>query len=105
MSKLMQLTVKRAKTYREKVVGLMGSKEAYPLLLQTRFGIHTLSLKFPIDVVILDDNYIVQTIKEQLKPNTFFLWNPKFSHVLELPAGEIKKKKISIGVKLHILEA
>lgn len=98
----MKHTVKRAKSYKEKIIGLMGAKEPYALLLQTRLGIHTLGLTFPIDVVILDNKYVVQTMKENLLPNSMFLWNPKFQHVLELPAGDIEKKNIILGKKIEI---
>ncbi|CAN5192436.1 hypothetical protein BH11PAT1_BH11PAT1_4650 [soil metagenome] len=86
----------------EKVKGLIGEKKPQNLLLRTRWGIHTIGLKFPIDIVILDKEQIVAVLKEALKPNNIFLWNPKYGIVLELPAGTIKKEKISKGKKIEI---
>ena len=76
--------------------GLIGKKPE-PILLKTRFGIHTCGMSYSIDVVILDRNNIVRKIKENLLPNRLFFWNPLFDTVLELPAGTISKLKLHIG--------
>jgi len=85
-----------------KAIGLIAAKKAYPVFFQTRFGIHTFGLKFPIDVLILDSNNKVVKIAESLKPNHIFLWNPKFEKVIELPAGAVDKKKINVGSLLNL---
>lgn len=72
------------------------------LLIETRFGIHTFGLKKQIDVLVLDERHTIQSIKVSLKPNRVFFWNPKYSLILELPAGTIKKSKTEIGDKLEI---
>ena len=41
-------------------------------------------------------------LKSDLKPNRIFLWNPIYIKVIELPAGEIKKRNIKIGDKIEI---
>lgn len=79
-----------------KTIGLLNFDKAIPLYFQTRFGIHTFGLKFPIDVLILDNNNMVVRLTENLKPNKIFLWLPKYNKVIELPAGEIKRKKIKL---------
>jgi hypothetical protein len=66
------------------------------MLLKTHFGIHTFGMKYPIDILILDQQNCVVARKENLKPNTIFLWNPRYETVLELPAGTIKKTKTEI---------
>ena len=84
--------------------GLMGKDKPYPIHFNTRFGIHTFFMKFPIDVLILDDkNKVVKTVKS-LQPNKFLLWNPKFSSVLELPENTIEDEDIKLGseICLHI---
>lgn len=80
--------------------GLLGVKKPYSLLLQTRFGIHTFGLTFPIDVVILDRSFVVRKFKERLSPNKIFLWNPHYDYVLELPTGSIQKYGLVIGEKI-----
>ncbi len=88
---------------RSKIRGLLGSKKAYPVLLKTRFGIHTLGMKFPIDVIILDKNNFVVKLAKNLKPNHIFLWNPLYETCIELPTGEIAKRKIVVGEKTKII--
>lgn len=90
-------SVKKAHTYLESAIGLIGKKTPYSLFLQTRFGIHTFGLRFPIDVIILDKNHQVVALKENLLSNRLFFWNPRYDHVLEMPAGIIKQSKIRKG--------
>ncbi len=87
---------------KNKARGLIGIKKAYPVFFQTRFGIHTFGLKFPIDVLILDKESRVVKFCENLKPNRIFLWNPQFNSVIELPAGEIKRLNLKIREKISI---
>lgn len=82
--------------------GLMGKTKPEAILFKTRFGIHTFFMRFPIDVIILNKDYTVVKIKQNLQPNTIFIWNPKYTIVLELPQGTIEKEKIKIGEKLKI---
>ena len=85
----------------KKALGLIGSK-IKPVFFQTRFGIHTFFVKYPIDALILDQNFKVVRFKTNLKPNRIFIWNPRFYNVVELPEGYITKNKIKIGSKIQI---
>ena len=78
------------------MAGLIGKNEPENLLITTHFGIHTFGLKFPIDVVILDKNNKVVSIKQGLKPYSIFLWNPMYEKVIELPSGTIREKSIGM---------
>lgn len=98
----MQLEVIKAQSPWEQTKGLLGVKKAYPLLLTTRFGIHTFGMQFPIDVVILNQRGTVMKIKENLKPNRLFFWNPKYTSVLELPQGEINKRGLKCGIHVDV---
>lgn len=89
-------------TSREKMRGLLGANKPYPLLLKTRWGIHTFGMKFPIDAVVFDSNNVVRTLKENLKPNSFFFWNPRYENVLELSEGTIKHSRTSVGDILEL---
>lgn len=99
---MVEIKLKILKGLKEKSLGLLFAKKASPVLIQTRFGIHTFGLKFPIDILILDSSNKVIKLKADLKPNRIFLWNPIYSKVIELPAGEIKKRNIKIGDKIEI---
>lgn len=96
------ILVTKAKSWKDKTVGLIGTKTPKSLYFETRWGIHTLGVQFPIDVVILDSNNVVRVLKQDLKPNRFFVWNPKYFKVLELPHGTIEKERIKIGEKIEI---
>jgi uncharacterized protein len=78
-------------------LGLLKHKTPQAMLLKTRFGIHTLFMNYPIDVVILDNKHRVVAIKENLKPNEYFVWNIKYNLVLELPTGTIRATETEIG--------
>ncbi len=84
------------------MVGLIGKKEPENLLIKTHFGIHTFGLKFPIDVLILDNKNEVVSIKKSLKPYRIFLWNPIYEKVIELPSGTIKNKSIAMHDTIDI---
>ena len=81
-------------------LGLLKYKKPRAILFKTRFGIHTIGMKYAIDVLILDKNNKVAAIKKNLKPNKIFLWNPKFQTVIELPSGTIEKTKTQLQDKL-----
>lgn len=92
--KTINIKVRELNSLLEKTIGLIGKNNPEPILLKTRFGIHTFGLKFPIDVLILDDKNKIINLKNNLKPNRIFIWNPKYKNVLELPNGFIKKNNL-----------
>ena len=95
----------RAKLFsseRQRALGLIPYKKAFPVLFKTRFGIHTFGMKFAIDVIVLDKENRVVKMAQNLKPKNVFFWNPKYNLVLELPAGFIKDKRIKLGSKLSL---
>ena len=98
----MKLSVRLAGNIKDKVTGLIGKEKPESLMLKTHFGIHTFGLKFPIDVLILDDKNKAMAIKENLKPCRIFFWNPIYETVIELPKGTINKKKIKINMPIDI---
>ncbi|MBI2022836.1 DUF192 domain-containing protein [Candidatus Daviesbacteria bacterium] len=86
-----------AKSFWRKSVGLINKPKGTSLILKTRFGIHTIGIRYPIDVLILDKNYQVLEIKQNLQPNRFFFWNPIYTLVAELPWGSIRISRTIIG--------
>lgn len=98
----MKIKIKHLTRFWQKTIGLIGSNTAYPVYFQTRFGIHTFGVRFPIDVLILDNKFRVVKMKNNLLPNRLFLWNPKYNNVVELPTGEILKRRIKIGIQITI---
>jgi len=99
---MIELKLTALKTFAEKTKGLLGSKRAFPVLLKTRFGIHTIGLTFPLDVLVLDKKNRVIKLTKNLKPMNIFLWPPLYNTVIELPAGDIEKYKIKTGDTVKI---
>jgi uncharacterized membrane protein (UPF0127 family) len=81
----------------DQFLGLLKYKTPRAMLFKTRWGIHTIGMKYAIDILILNKGNRVVTLKENLKPNNLFVWNPQFETVLELPPGKIKETKTKIG--------
>lgn len=84
-------------------LGLLTTDQPYALLIKTRFGIHTLGMRFPIDVIVLDAMHRIVKIRKTLRPGNIFLWHPRFDTVVELPAGTIEQKKLRVGVVVQLL--
>ncbi len=87
---------------KEKIQGLIGKDKPQTIMIKTHFGIHTFGLKFPIDVLILSNENKVVSMKENLKPNRIFLWNPMYEKVIELPSGTIEKVQIKMNMPIDI---
>lgn len=86
-----------AKTWKQKILGLTTRHTPCAMYFHTRFGIHTFGMRYPIDVLILDEHNRIVTIQKHMKPNHIFLWNPKYSRVIELPMHEIDRSKTELG--------
>ncbi len=87
----------------EKTFGLIGRDTPIPFLFETRFGIHTFGVRFSIDVVVLNTNNSVVSLKKNLRPNSLYFWNPRYYKVLELPSGEINRKGIRKGDQMKLI--
>jgi uncharacterized membrane protein (UPF0127 family) len=93
---------KLLKDFRSKSKGLINSKTPETVVFYTRFGIHTFGMKYPIDVIVTGKKLKVSSIKENLRPNRVFLWNPKNSLVIELENGTVKRSQTEINDFLEI---
>lgn len=100
--KIVSEHTREARTLAEKTVGLLNSKNPAALFFRTRWGIHTFGMKFQIDVLVCDTEFRVCKIKQGLKPNRFFFWNPLWPNVFELPPGSIEKSNTTSDDILEI---
>ncbi len=89
-----------------RIRGLIGRSSLEPgeglLLLGTK-GIHTLGMRFAIDVLFLNDDGWVIHLIHALKP---FRVSPFFKHsamVLELPAGTLQETGTQVGDWIEIM--
>ena len=86
-----------------RLVGLLGSASLAPgagLLLHPSQGVHTLGMRYAIDVVFLSPDFKVVALRERLKPfrMTSMIWHS--ASVLELPAGTIRSCRIEVEDQL-----
>jgi uncharacterized protein len=97
--------VRKADNFLTRLIGLLkrthlGPEEA--LWLMPSKGIHTIGMKFPIDVVFLNKDYQVLGLMSGLVPYRVSAVHLRGYSVLELPNGTIKKSRTEIGDKLEI---
>jgi uncharacterized membrane protein (UPF0127 family) len=62
-------------------------------------------MKFPIDMIGLDENFIVQQIYAQCQPNEqkLFLFGQECKYVLECKSGTVSRNRVSLGDKLEFI--
>lgn len=70
------------------------------ILLVPCNSIHMFFMFFPIDVVFLDGDDVVVTVRERVKPNRVIMPVAGAVKTLELPVGTIEKLALSVGDKL-----
>ena len=92
--------VQVASTSLTRMVGLLGRSgldAGGGLWIKPSSGVHTIGMKFTIDVIGLDKNNRVIKLWKRLVPQriTSVHWNMK--SVIELPAGRIDECQIQIG--------
>jgi uncharacterized membrane protein (UPF0127 family)/Flp pilus assembly protein protease CpaA len=97
-------TVSVADTAPSRMKGLLGRRaldSGEGLLLRPAGSVHTAFMRFPIDVVFLDDDLEVLEVRDSVPP-----WRAVARRgakaVLELPAGEARRREIEAGVKLEL---
>ena len=97
--------VRKADSFLTRLVGLLkrthlGPEEA--LWLIPSKGIHTIGMKFPIDVVFLNRANIVLAVISGLAPYRISAVRFRSYSVLELPKGTLKKSRTEVGDELEI---
>jgi len=65
-------------------------------------GVHTLAMRFPIDVLYLDTNKFVVHVAQNLKPWRVARVSLRAASVLELPGNTLKSSGTAIGDEIEI---
>lgn len=87
-----------------RLVGLLGERKLAPgdgLLIIPSQGIHTAGMLFPIDIVVLDNDWKVLDVRKRMRP---FVVTRIYLHataVLELPAGTVELSGTRTGDNLE----
>lgn len=94
-----------ADSWIKRLVGLLSVnalKQGESLWLRPCKSIHTIGMRFPIDVVFLDKENRIQKLANCLKPYRLCLSAKRSITVLELPIGTIASADLQQGDRLLI---
>lgn len=99
------LKIKLAKTFLDRLIGLMG-KNFLPrnagLLIAPCQSIHMMFMKFPIDAIFIDKNFVIKKISPNLKTWTGFSICLSAYGVVEVAAGEAERLNLKVGETLEV---
>jgi uncharacterized membrane protein (UPF0127 family) len=85
------------------LLGRHGLDAGAGLWIRPSSGVHTIGMKFPIDVVGLDSKRRVIKLWENLVPYRLTSVSGKLRSVVELPAGRIAECNLAVGDVLDIV--
>lgn len=94
-----------ADTSLSRMVGLLGKdglEAGTGLLIIPSQAVHTVCMRFPIDVVFVDKRSRVIHVQPSLVPYRISGLHWKAQYVLELPVGTIAETRTSVGDELLI---
>jgi uncharacterized membrane protein (UPF0127 family) len=97
--------VEKADTFIKRFRGLMlrGNFSNHAMLFTFkkpgRYSVHTMFMRFPIDLVYLDENFAAVEIKKNLKPWRFYRPKSKAKYLIEIPSNVAK---IEVGNRLYL---
>ena len=98
--------VEIAVTRRDRRKGLLGRSGLEPasaLIIAPCFSIHTMFMRFAIDVVfVADDGRVVKVVRD-MTPWRIAV-DPTEHAVVELPAGSLRDRRVNVGDRLYLLE-
>lgn len=94
------IKVRVAQTWLARMRGLLGYPQPAPgegILIPHCWSIHTIGMRYPIDVVFLDQSMVVVRICPGVPPGRLALWSRRATHVLELASGQASALGICAG--------
>jgi len=91
-----------ASSFVDRLLGLINPHLPRYLVFRTHFGIHTLFLSLPIDVLVLDSKGKIVQMAKKLPPYRLFFYHPKHSTVIEMPQNTISQLQLGINDKISI---
>lgn len=99
------LKIKVAKKFSDRLFGLIGKKNlpgGEGLLIAPCKSIHMCFMKFSIDAIFVDKNFVIKKIVPGLKTWTGFAICPGAWGVVEVAAGESGRLNLKVGEKLEV---
>ena len=84
-------------------VGQTGFSAGQALWIIPCRGVHTLAMRFPLDLIYLDRHGVVLELRASIQPWRFAPINFRAASVLELPSGAIDRSNTGIGDTVEIV--
>ena len=87
-----------------RIVGLLGERSLSSgdgLLIVPSQGVHTMGMLFPIDVLVLDDQWKALAVYHGLRPFRLTKVHWKSAAVLELPVGVLRTTATQLGDQIE----
>lgn len=97
--------VKVADSILSRMIGLLGRNSLKPesgIWILPCNSVHTIGMRFTIDVVLIDKDFKVVGLRELVRPFSITRPNLRAESLLELPAHTIYKSRTGIGDQLLI---
>jgi len=92
---------RKVKSILGKTLGLMFKSKPESLIFvfsrEKIVPLHTFFMKFPIDVLFLNEDWKVVELKEDFRPFQYYRPKKKAMFIIELPEGSILKSKTKVG--------
>ena len=86
---------------RKGLLGRTGLEDSTALILAPCAAVHTMFMRFPIDVVFVDADGCALRMVPNLRPWRIAV--EPFAHaVVELPAGSLGRRQVGIGDRLYL---
>lgn len=99
------IKIKFANSFFERLIGLMGKKNLRRntgLLIAPCNSIHMFFMRFSIDAIYIDKNFVIKKIACNLKTWTGFSICLNAWGVVEVAAGEAERLNLKVGEKLEV---
>lgn len=103
---ILALKVRRASSFWQRLLGLLAKAELYPgegLLIDPCRGVHSYFMRFPIDIVYLDQDLRVVRLVPGLAPYRLGPVVKEAAAVLEVATGSISSSGTRCGDQLRFV--
>ena len=94
-----------ANNFLKRAIGLLGRSSLRPgegLLFDNCHGIHTIGMRFTIDVLFMDKSLRVMRLTKRLRPFRVGPAVANATYVLELPAGLLDQTHTEVGDQVQL---
>ena len=99
------IKIEKADTFFKRLRGLIGKKnlpQGRGLMIVPCNSIHMLFMKFPIDAIFIDKNFVIKKIAANLPTWTGISFCAGAWAVVEIRAGEVARLNLRVGQTLEV---